>query len=36
MTYERPEVLASFTDDELARDAAVCTVYVPGGVPSRE
>ena len=34
--YERPEVLASFDDDELAHDAAVCTVYVPGGLPGSE
>ncbi len=29
MTYERPVVLATYKVEELMRDAAVCTVYLP-------
>ncbi len=32
MKYERPEVLATYTEEELVKEAAVCVVYtVPGG-----
>jgi hypothetical protein len=27
MTYERPEVLATYKVEELMKDAAVCTFY---------
>lgn len=30
MTYERPEVLATYTEEELVEEAAVCVVYGPG------
>ena len=29
MTYEKPAVLATFEVEELMKDAAVCTVYLP-------
>jgi hypothetical protein len=31
MQYERPEVLATYTVEELVEEAAVCVVYDPGG-----
>lgn len=31
MSYERPEVLATYTEEELVEEAAVCVVYGPGG-----
>jgi hypothetical protein len=31
MKYERPEVLATYTEEELVEEAAVCVVY--GGIP---
>jgi hypothetical protein len=31
MNYERPEILASYTEDELVEEAAVCVSY---GVPT--
>jgi hypothetical protein len=31
--YERPEVLVTYTVEELVQEAAVCVVYVPGGNP---
>jgi hypothetical protein len=31
MQYERPEVLATYTVEELVEEAAVCVVYEPGG-----
>lgn len=31
MQYVRPEILATYTEEELAEEAAVCVVY--GGVP---
>lgn len=34
MQYERPEVLATYTVEELVEEAAVCVVYGPGGGPS--
>lgn len=30
MQYERPEVLATYTEEELVEEAAVCVVYGPG------
>jgi hypothetical protein len=27
MDYETPEILASYVEDELVAEAAVCTVY---------
>ena len=30
MNYERPEVLATYTEAELVEEAAVCVVYGPG------
>jgi len=27
MNYERPEVLATYTEEELVEEAAVCVVY---------
>jgi hypothetical protein len=29
MTYERPAVLATYKVEELMKDAAVCTHYLP-------
>jgi hypothetical protein len=29
--YERPEILVTFTVEELVEEAAVCVVYGPGG-----
>ena len=29
--YERPEVLVTYTVEELVQEAAVCVVYEPGG-----
>jgi len=29
MTYERPEVLATYTEEELVEEAAVCQTYPP-------
>jgi hypothetical protein len=29
--YERPEILATYTVEELVEEAAVCVAYVPGG-----
>jgi hypothetical protein len=29
MTYEKPAVLATFEVEELMKDAAVCTTYLP-------
>jgi hypothetical protein len=29
MTYERPAVLATYKVEELMKDAAVCTIYLP-------
>jgi hypothetical protein len=31
MQYERPEVLATYTEEELVEEAAVCVLY--GGGP---
>ena len=31
MNYERPEVLATYTEEELVKEAAVCVSYGPGG-----
>jgi hypothetical protein len=31
MNYERPEVLATYTEEELVEEAAVCMTYGPGG-----
>jgi hypothetical protein len=31
MQYERPEVLATYTIEELVEEAAVCIVYDGGG-----
>ncbi len=31
MNYERPEVLATYTEEELVEEAAVCVVYPGGG-----
>ena len=30
MNYERPEVLATYTEEELVEEAAVCMTYGPG------
>lgn len=30
MNYERPEVLATYTEEELVKEAAVCVSYGPG------
>jgi hypothetical protein len=27
MQYERPEVLATYTEEELVEEAAVCVIY---------
>lgn len=32
MKYERPEVLVTYTEEELVEEAAVCVVY--GGGPA--
>jgi hypothetical protein len=29
MTYEKPEVLATYSADELAEEAARCQIYEP-------
>ena len=29
MSYERPEVLATYSLEELVEEAAVCAVYAP-------
>jgi hypothetical protein len=29
--YERPEILVTYTVEELVEEAAVCVVYGPGG-----
>ena len=29
MDYESPDVLATYAEDELVAEAAVCTVYCP-------
>jgi hypothetical protein len=29
MQYERPEVLATYTEEELVEEAAVCVIYEP-------
>jgi hypothetical protein len=29
--YERPEILVTYTVEELVQEAAVCVVYEPGG-----
>ncbi len=34
MNYERPEVLATYTEEELVEEAAVCVVYTGPGNPS--
>jgi hypothetical protein len=31
MNYERPEVLATYTEEELVEEAAICVVYGGGG-----
>ena len=31
MLYERPEILATYSEEELVEEAAVCVVYEPGG-----
>jgi hypothetical protein len=31
MNYERPEVLATYTEEELVEEAAICVVYPPSG-----
>ena len=32
MQYERPEVLATYTEEELVEEAAVCVIYEPGPI----
>ena len=32
--YERPEVLVTYTVEELVQEAAVCVVYDPTGGPT--
>ena len=32
--YERPEILVTYTVEELVQEAAVCVVYGPGGGPA--
>jgi hypothetical protein len=32
--YERPEILVTYTVEELVQEAAVCVIYVPDGGPS--
>jgi len=31
--YERPEILVTYTVEELVQEAAVCVVYDPTGTP---
>ena len=31
--YERPEILVTYTVEELVQEAAVCVVYEPTGGP---
>ena len=33
MTYERPEILATYTEEELVAEAAVCQGYNPPPPP---
>ena len=31
--YERPEILVTYTVEELVQEAAVCVIYDPTGTP---